>query len=249
MLIRDRLHEQGAWLFQLRSSLPLLLAPLALLALRDSQAFETRYGDEIDDAFDWLCVAVSASGLALRAVAAGSVPRRTSGRNTRKGQVADELNTTGVYSIVRHPLYLANFAIFAGFLLATGSPWFALVGVLAYWVYYERIAYAEEEYLVRRFGARYLASAQATPAFVPRTSAWRAPTLPFCWRSAVEREYRTVCATLLGFALLDYAEDAMALGRFEYEREATLLFACAALVFAAVRFAHKRTSLLHVAGR
>jgi protein-S-isoprenylcysteine O-methyltransferase Ste14 len=249
VLIRDRLLEQGAWLFRLRSSLPVLLAPLALLALRDSQWIETRYGDAIDDAFDWLCLGVSAVGLALRTLAAGSAPRRTSGRNTRKGQVADELNTTGLYSIVRHPLYLANFAIFSGFLLATCSPWFALVGVLAYWIYYERIAYAEEEFLLRRFGTRYLIWVQNTPAFVPRPSAWRAAELAFCWRTALKREYRTVCATLLGFALLDYAEDAVALGRFEYEDEATLMIACAALAFTTIRVLHKHSRLLHVEGR
>jgi protein-S-isoprenylcysteine O-methyltransferase Ste14 len=249
VLIRDRLREHGAWLFRLRSGLPFLLVPLALLALRDSQWLEAHHGDAIDDVFDWVCVGVSASGLALRVAAAGSVPRRTSGRNTRKGQVADDLNTTGVYSLVRHPLYLANFAIFFGFVLATGSPWFALAGVLAYWVYYERIAYAEEDFLLRRFGARFLSWARATPAFVPRVSAWRPPALAFRWRTALKREYRTVCATLMGFALLDYAEDAVALGRFEYEAEATALLACTALAFIAVRLVDKRTRWLHLEGR
>ena len=64
-------------------------------------------------------------------------------------------------------------------MLATCSPWFALVATLAYWIYYERIAYAEEEFLSRRFGARHLAWAQRTPAFVPRLAGWRAPALPF----------------------------------------------------------------------
>src|SRR5688572_21275302 len=113
MLIRDRLREQGQLLFRLRSSLPLVLTPVVFLALRDSQWFEAAYGDAIDDVYDWLCIGVSALGLVLRIAIAGSVPRRTSGRNTRKGQVADTLNTTGAYSLVRHPLYLANFAIFA----------------------------------------------------------------------------------------------------------------------------------------
>ena len=34
--------------------------------------------------------------------------KNTSGRNTHD-QVADSLNTSGIYSIVRHPLYVGNF--------------------------------------------------------------------------------------------------------------------------------------------
>lgn len=249
MLIRDALREQGELLFRLRSSLPLLLLPLAALALRDSEWLEHSYGDRVDDCYDWLCVGITGLGLALRVAVAGCVPRRTSGRNTRKGQVADALNTTGLYSVVRHPLYLANGIVFAGLLLATASPWFMLAGALAFLLYYERIAYSEEEFLLGRFGAAYRAWAASTPALLPRLSSWRAPALPFCWRTAVKREYQSVCTAIVAFAVLDYAEDAVALGRVEFEAESTVLLAFAALLFAGVRFVRKRTIWLRVPGR
>ena len=56
------------------------------------------------------------SGLALRAYTVCTTPKGTSGRNTAR-QVADHLNTKGIYSVVRHPLYLANYLIWAGILL------------------------------------------------------------------------------------------------------------------------------------
>ncbi len=56
---------------------------------------------------------ISFFGLALRVIVVGHAPYGTSGRNTRE-QVADTLNTTGMYSIVRHPLYLANYLIILG---------------------------------------------------------------------------------------------------------------------------------------
>jgi protein-S-isoprenylcysteine O-methyltransferase Ste14 len=247
--MRDSFREQGDLLFRLRSSLPLLLLPVAALALRDSEWLERSYGDAVDDCYDWLCMGLSGVGLALRIAIAGCVPKRTSGRNTRKGQVADALNSTGLYSIVRHPLYLANGAIFAGLLLATGSPWFVLVGGLAFLLYYERIAYSEEEFLLERFGAQYRAWAASTPAFVPRLSSWRRPSLPFCLRTAVKREYQTVSTALCAFAVLDYAEDALALGRVEFEAETTILVGFAALSFAAIRLVRNHTRLLHVPGR
>lgn len=43
----------------------------------------------------------------------GQVPKGTSGRNTSQ-QVADTLSTDGVYSVVRHPLYLGNFLMCMG---------------------------------------------------------------------------------------------------------------------------------------
>lgn len=249
MLIRDQLRRQGETLFRWRSVLPLLLLPLGLLALPGSAWIEQRYGRTADDAFEALCMAVSALGLALRIAVAGYVPRRTSGRQTRKGMVASSLNTTGLYSLLRHPLYLANFAIFAGFLLTTASLWPLLVGGLCFWIYYERIAFAEEEFLLREFGESYAAWARATPALLPRLSAWRRPALPFSWRHAVRREYRTVCATLLAFAVLDVLEDALAHGRFALEPRARWLLAAAALLFVSIRLVDKRTRLLRVTDR
>jgi protein-S-isoprenylcysteine O-methyltransferase Ste14 len=249
VLIRDRMREQGQMLFRLRSGLPLLLTPILVLALRDSQWLEASWGDAIDDVYDWICVALSAAGLAMRIAIAGTVPKRTSGRNTRKGQVADTLNITGAYSLVRHPLYVANFAIFAGFLLASGSFWFVLAGSLAYCLHYERIVLAEEDFLLHRFGPRYVAWANATSALVPRLRNWQPPSLPFSWRTAIKREYQTICATLAAFALLDYAEDAVALGQVEFEAEATLLLSVAAVGFLATRLVRKRTRWLDVPGR
>ena len=52
--------------------------------------------------------AISFIGLVIRAIVIGYVPEQTSGRNTTE-KFADELNSTGMYSIVRHPLYLGNY--------------------------------------------------------------------------------------------------------------------------------------------
>ena len=249
MLIRDQLRRQGEALFRRRNVLPALMLPLAALALWDSGWIERRYGRAADDAFEWLCLGVSLVGIALRVAVAGSVPRRTSGRHARKGMVADTLNTTGIYSVMRHPLYVANFAIFAGFLLTTTNLWPVVVGTLLFWLYYERIAFAEEEFLLRQFGDRYVAWAEATPAVVPRLRAWRRPDLPFSWRRAVRREYRTLCATLLAFAVLDLVEDALAHGRFELDAKTRLLLAVAAALFATIRLLDKRTRLLRVVDR
>lgn len=249
MLIRDAIQRQGAAFFRYRGKFYLLLLPAWLFALQDSEWLELRFGDSVDDVFDWLCLAISAAGLALRFATAGFVPRRTSGRNTRKGQVAEVLNSTGLYSIVRHPLYVANTVILCGFLLATGSLWLTAVGLLACCLLYERVACGEEAFLAERFGSAYLAWVERTPAFVPRPSLWVAPSWPFSWRTAIKREYLSAFLVVGAFTLSDYAEDLMALGRLELELETTVLFVGTAAAFLGIRVLRKHTRVLHISGR
>ena len=59
----------------------------------------------------------------------GFAPRGTSGRNTL-GQVAEVLNTSGMYSVVRNPLYLGNFVIWLGLALFIKVWWCILIVVL-----------------------------------------------------------------------------------------------------------------------
>ena len=115
---------------------------------------ERHFGDLAENLYEVCCLLISLAGLAIRCVTVGFAPSGTSGRNTG-GLKAARLNTTGMYSIVRHPLYLGNAVILAGVLLFVQVWWFALVGALLALLHYERIIFAEEEFLKRRFGESY----------------------------------------------------------------------------------------------
>ena len=65
----------------------------------------------------------------------------------------------------------------------------------------------------------------------------------------LKREYQTVFGTIVAFTFVDYVEDLLALGRLELEYETTALLVCAAALFLLVRYLHKHTRVLHVAGR
>jgi protein-S-isoprenylcysteine O-methyltransferase Ste14 len=251
MALREELKRQGEFLFRHRSYLPLVGLALLAWALRDSEWLESAYGDDVDDYYDWVCVGLAGAGVALRGFVAGTVPGRTSGRQTKKGQVADELNTTGAYSLVRHPLYLANSIVILAFSLMPGVAWLPLLAMACYWLYFERVMYAEEEFLRSAFGARWQQWADTTPALIPNWRRWRAPSLRFSWRTALKREYLTVTSVVIGCAVVDYAEDLIALGPESVSWEAETTWA-AAIVLAAsfvVRALRKRTRILHVVGR
>jgi len=251
MQLYDLLVRQGERLFRYRSFLPFLFAIPFAAALSKAQWLETAYGDRVDDIYDWSCVAICAAGAAIRWAVAGTVPRRTSGRNTAKGQVADSLNTTGVYSVVRHPLYLGNFLMFLGVILTPGVWWLALFGSVAYWAYYERIMLAEEAFLRGRFGETFVAWAERTPAVIPALSKWIPSALSYSWRTALKREYLSVLSLLAALAALDYLEDAAAVGlsAVEWEGDTTLPFLTAFAACVVIRMLRKNTRLLSVPGR
>ena len=101
----------------------------------------------------------------IRVKVVGHTPPKTSGRNTNVGQVANELNTTGLYSLVRHPLYVGNYLMWLGILMLTLNLYFIVISTLLYFIYYERIMYAEEQFIIAKFNDHYTKYSELTPAF------------------------------------------------------------------------------------
>ena len=82
-----------------------------------------------------------------------------------------------------------------------------LVVSLVFWLYYERIMFAEERYLERQFGEEYLDWSQRVPAFIPRFRQFQKSTIPFSLKTVLRREYSGVFALVLGFTLVDYTRN------------------------------------------
>ncbi|MDR0543812.1 MAG: isoprenylcysteine carboxylmethyltransferase family protein [Odoribacteraceae bacterium] len=201
MALLETFERQGNWLFKHRGGLPLaiLVAGLAV------HVHDRLRGLPTINTLEWVALAISLSGLCLRAYAVGHAPPNTSGRNTRRGQVADSLNTTGVYSVVRHPLYLGNFLAWLGVALLPCNPWFAALACLVFWLYYERVMFAEEQFLRGKFGESYASWAVRTPAFVPSPRLFVRPARKFSWRKVLRDEKNGLLALFLAFSAFDLA--------------------------------------------
>ncbi|MDZ4781864.1 MAG: isoprenylcysteine carboxylmethyltransferase family protein [Planctomycetia bacterium] len=247
MPLREEWEAQGNWLFRWRSYLPIGLCLLFAWAVVDF-----RYAGEehaFQEALMAGCLLVSCSGLVVRALVVGYAPKGTSGRNTAAGQIAEQLNVAGMYSVVRHPLYVGNFLIWLGIPLFFHNAWLLMVFCLVYWLYYERIMFAEEEFLRRKFGAEYVRWAAQTPAFIPRLTGWQQPTLPFSWRNVLRREYTALFGILMAFAGLEVLEHAIVEGRLEIETHWRVLIPLAVVVYVGLRSLKRHTRLLAEAGR
>ena len=116
MALLHSLEKEGNWLFKHRGQLPLILFILAIPAV-----FSTSYDDLTPvqvKAFNYSAYILSILGFWVRSYTIGTTPRGTSGRNTEE-QVAEQLNHSGIYSTVRHPLYLGNYLMWIGIVLFT----------------------------------------------------------------------------------------------------------------------------------
>lgn len=202
-MLRNEIVKTGLWMFRWRSFLPLLVIPLFAWAAYDLWA-RGGQASPVTGVLDIVALCVSISGLLLRAFTVGHAPPGTSGRNTKE-QRATVLNSDGIYSVVRHPLYLANYLMFAGFLLATHDYWLMLTCSLIYFIYYERIMMAEEDFLAGKFGQAYEDWAAVTPAFLPRLGGWRPSSGVLSWRKIIRGETHGLTLIAVVFAVLRLA--------------------------------------------
>ena len=100
----------GNFLFKYRGILPIPIIIFSLVYYYFSNSYEITQFQYL------LSLTISISGLILRVYAVGYAFHKTSGKNTAK-QIAEGLNTSGIYSVLRNPLYLANFLNWLGIIL------------------------------------------------------------------------------------------------------------------------------------
>jgi protein-S-isoprenylcysteine O-methyltransferase Ste14 len=241
--ILDQIPRSGDWLFRWRGQLPLLMLPLFLLGLYDAQLpaalpFSVR-------AWQYASAAIALAGLGIRVVAIGTAPSGTSERSTTNPR-ASELRTTGLYSVVRHPLYVGNTLTAVGFACFT-TAWYlpvivALLGIL----YHERIAAREEVFLEGRFGEQFLQWADQVPATIPRISHYVPSTTQFVWRRVIGREFHGLFVIGAVLFALDLTRSALATGRLVLDPFWTAFFLLTAAVFVVGIVLKRTTSLLQM---
>jgi len=84
-----------------------------------------------------------------------------------------QLATTGAYSLVRHPLYLGNFLILAGFMLACADIYVLGAAIFFLLFYYPAAIRYEDHKLEGIFGDDWRAWRRQTPAMFPTRLKWQ----------------------------------------------------------------------------
>lgn len=246
MRMVDHLVKSGDFFFRWRSYIPLLLLPIVIASFN---GFSYPYNSYLLNLLWELgCLVISVIGLVIRIVVSGTVPAGTSGRNTRE-QKASVLNTTGIYSIVRHPLYLGNLFIALGLSLLPRKWYLPITLSLAFALYYERIIVREETFLEKRFGERFRLWANEVPVIIPNFKKYRQSDLQFSFKTALKKEFHGFFSITTTFFAMDLIGTYAVQGEFVFNPFWTSGFLLGLSFYIIMVFLKKRTKTLIVEGR
>lgn len=241
MLLNEKLISQGNVLFKYRGILPIIIL---LPALWLTYQYRTHDLDEADSCWTIVFYLISIFGLLIRVYAVGHASPNTSGRNTSEGQVADSINSTGIYSQCRHPLYIGNFFMWLGLAALTYNLWFLLFFIIMYFFYYERIMMAEENFLQGKFGDQYHKMAQQVPAVIPNFKNWVPNKNPFSLKKVIRQEKTGILLLNGCFWLFTSIEKFPSEAAWSMTNNWFILFVASIVYYMLIKLIQKTTSLL-----
>ncbi|MBP7571202.1 MAG: DUF1295 domain-containing protein [Acidobacteria bacterium] len=245
MKLADHFTRSGDFLFRWRGYLPLVMLPFFALGLLDAglpqpvPAFIR--GVQV------VAVAIALAGLAVRVVAIGTAAEGTSERSTVNPR-ASRLRTTGLYSLMRHPLYAGNTVTAIGLAAFTTRWYLPVIVLLLGLLYHERIAAREEAFLEDRFGKAFREWADQVPAMLPLVTRYRRADVPFGWRRPLGSEFHGLMTIASVVFVLDLFRSWLATGRLVFDPLWTGLFLAAAALFAGCTVLKKTTSVFEARG-
>jgi protein-S-isoprenylcysteine O-methyltransferase Ste14 len=241
MKLLDRFVQDGDRLFHWRSYLPLVLVPVVFAGvMTTAPPFSTRGAERL---WELLSVCIALAGLAVRVWAVGSAPAGTSERSTSNPR-ASQLRTTGPYSVVRHPLYVANGMTALGLSLFPGIWYLPVILFTAFLLYYERIAVREEAFLLDRFGAEFDAWAARVPACVPSWAGYVRSATAFSWKKVLRHEFHGLLVIAAGAFVFDVLQESWRARAWRVDAPWLWFFGVSAALFAVFTTLKKRTRLL-----
>lgn len=250
MALLEEIEQQGNKLFKYRGTIPLIFLVVSLIVFINNIYNSSLIFDQVFNTnYVYLCFFVSIIGLFIRVYTVGHTPEGTSGRNT-DNQVANELNTTGIYSTVRHPLYVGNFFMWLGACMLTYDLWFVISFILTYWLYYERIMFAEEQFLRGKFGEAYTNWANQLPAFIFSFKNKVANKYSFSIKKILKKEKNALAAIFIVFFIFENI--GLLVSNFPYELTKSFWFygtIASIVLYIILKYFKNKTNVLDEVGR
>ncbi|MCX7858223.1 MAG: isoprenylcysteine carboxylmethyltransferase family protein [Deltaproteobacteria bacterium] len=245
MLLKDMIESQGKWLFKRRGYIPLVFVPVLLTSLTK---FEYPGGlHKYDLLWEMFTLSISLFGLVIRAYTIGYAPSGTSGRHTKK-QRATTLNTKGMYSVTRNPLYLGNFFAMLGVAMFPRLWWIVVLYMAGFWLHYERVIAYEEDFLKEKFGEEYEEYCRKTPVFIPKFNLWKSPDTSFSFRRVLRKEYSSLFCLILAFLCMEMISDYMVSRKIVFDPVWSVIFVITLILTGIIKVLKKYGKLLTEAG-
>ena len=129
---------------------------------------------------------------------------------------ANNLVTGGIYSTCRNPMYLGNLLILFGFGIYANSSFFTLVIFPVFVFIYYSIIKAEEQFLTKRFGQKYIDYKQKVNALLPsfrhRKTAF--DHQKFNWGKMILKEYNSLYLYFSGMLVIAFFQETISTSLF-----------------------------------
>jgi hypothetical protein len=143
---------------------------------------------------------LSLFGELIRILAVGFSGAGTSGRENY--MKAERINSTGIYSLSRNPLYIGNFLIFSGLLVVFANGYALLIVTLFLIFQYYFIIQAEESYLTERHGEEYGDYCARVPRIFGGIRSFQKSKIPFNLPKVIYKENDSLFNLLMVFIII-----------------------------------------------
>lgn len=191
---KDWQLKLGSFLFKHRSFTPI---PLIVLVFIFFKSLNLEGKNILVNAAGLL---VSLLGEIIRIAAVGFSFTGTSGRESYLR--AEKLNTTGIYSIVRNPLYIGNFFIFTGLIIVFANILaLCIFSLFLIWQYYF-IILTEENFLTNEYGSDYENYRSRVRKIFPAFEDYKKNQNPFDLKKVIFKENDSLFNLLIMFLLI-----------------------------------------------
>lgn len=184
----------GSFLFKYRSFTPIPLIALVVIIFKPVDLNEKNIILNLGGLF------ISLLGETLRIIAVGFSFTGASGRETFLR--ADALNTTGIYAIVRNPLYIGNFFMFTGIVIVFSNVFAVLVFTLFLILQYYFIILSEEDFLKKKCGESYETYCSQVKRILPTFKNYKGNQNPFSLKRVIFKENDSMFNMLMMFLLV-----------------------------------------------
>ena len=184
----------GNFLFKHRSFTPIPLIIVVFVIFKPVNLEEKNILINLSGIF------ISFLGETIRTIAVGFSFTGTSGREIFLR--ADALNTTGIYAIVRNPLYIGNFLIFTGIVIVFSNVFAVLVFAVFLILQYYFIILSEESFLKEKYHESYESYGRQVRRILPTFKNYKRNQNPFSLKKVLFKENDSIFNMLMMFLLV-----------------------------------------------
>jgi len=177
-------------------------------------------------------------GEMIRVLSVGFSYYGTSGRENFLR--AENLNITGVYSIVRNPLYIGNMFIYAGLLLVYSNIYALIIFNLILIVQYYFIIKSEENFLYETYGKEYNTYKNNVKSIIPSFGKYKKSENKFNKMKVISKENDSVFNAIIIFGLILMYKEKIVFGDVMNKKMYVFYFALIIISYISIKIFKKR---------